>query len=82
MTRAADLADKYISRTGGAPDSHAAGDFRILKASIADIVTLANYLGWTTDGGMWGGVKSEEAWLAFCRMVDRPPAEFKRIILE
>lgn len=85
------VADKYITRTGQrtAPidaDTRAqldkVGNFRPCLAATADIAVVAAFLAWQ-EKQLWSGVDGNQAWEAFCRMINLDPsispATFRRI---
>lgn len=78
MRRAADIADKYIAPDGGPPRTEEQGGARAQR--IDDLTTVAAFLLWHEPYDMFGGRKADEAFLAFCRLVDLPPDRLRTAI--
>ena len=76
----ATIADKYIPRDGTSDGPRLS--FRLCKAEIGDISTVARFLAYQENTEWSGGVKGGEAWLAFCRIVGLPAGEFRKVITE
>lgn len=66
-------ADRYISRAGGPVNPTAADITR-------DLVDVANFILWHKDRDMYGAVRKQEAWLAFCRLINVEPQKIEAII--
>jgi hypothetical protein len=66
-------ADRYISRGGGSPKPSSA-------ELAADLMQVSNFILWHEDRDMYGAVRKQEAWLAFCRLVNVEPRKIEAII--
>jgi hypothetical protein len=67
------LADKYIGRNGEhlpVPDSQ----------RTDDILAVTSFLGWCEADELWGGVRADEAFLAFARILNIPAHELRKIL--
>jgi len=70
---AARTADKYVSRAGGPP-------VPTTRDVAEDIVTLSNFILWHEDDDMFGGVKTKDAFMAMCRLLNIEPHKIRSII--
>ena len=68
------IADKYVGRNGQAIDLETSHHQR-----LEDITAVASFLVWMPDNAMWGGVRAEEALLAFARLLDIPVAKLRSL---
>jgi hypothetical protein len=67
------VADRYISRGGGSP-------LPTVSEFADDLLKVSNFILWHDERDMRGGVRSQEAWLAFCRLVNVEPRKIKDIV--
>ena len=75
------IADRYVARDGSRPlASRAADGHRLCRATLDDIQTLGSFLAWQDDDRMQGGVRSAQAWRAFCRILNLPAGEFRDVM--
>ena len=70
----ATTADRYISRGGRV---HGKYD---RDAWATDLNCVASFLAWQDPGELRGGERADDAWTAFCRLLDLPSAELRKVI--
>jgi len=50
------------------------------KQITGDITAVAAFIAWHEPREMFGGFRAEEAWEAFCRLLDLPSAELREAV--
>lgn len=67
------IANKYIEPGGYMP-----GERKVRSAD--DILTVSCFIGWHEDGDLMGGYRAKEAFAAFCRLMNFPQHELRKIV--
>lgn len=70
---AGSVADKYISRAGGSPQP-------TRDDLVNDLVTVSNFILWHDENHIQGGVRTREAWMSFCRLMNVEPFKIEQVI--
>lgn len=67
------IADRYIEPGGYLPGERQ-------ERTPDDLLCVAIFIGWHDDKHVMGGVRAEEAFRAFCRLINVPSVALRKIV--